>query len=155
MIPLILNAVLLSLSFATTWCAPRRSEAERQAARPVDIATLFTHPTQYVGQVVRLEGLFQGFRVTDCRFPATASRAGLTRSDWLFRTGEDCLYVTGGAPPEIDPIDPRYIGRRITLDARVIEGETGKLLLRYVEGRLLGESRQCASRRVFQAQATI
>ena len=138
----IATILLLGLSLSDTWSGSLRTEVdkgEQGPGQPNSIAELFEEPSEYVEQVVRFVGLFHGFRVTGCRFPAVASAAGLTRSDWLFRIGEDCVYVTGGAPAGVDPIDPRYTGRRVEIRARVVKSPAGKILLKLIEGRLVGE----------------
>ena len=83
------------------------------------------------GQVVWLEGTFQGWQVSGCRFPEGAVSKGRTRSDWLIRLGSDCYYVTGGFPAGLDAFDPAHIGVRISLEARPLRDEGGKLYLEY------------------------
>jgi hypothetical protein len=83
------------------------------------------------GQVVWLEGTFQGWQVSGCRFPEGAASKGRTRSDWLIRLGLDCYYVTGGFPAGLDAFDPAHIGVRISLEARPLRDEGGKLYLEY------------------------
>jgi hypothetical protein len=87
--------------------------------------------------VVTVAGLYHGFRVEGCAFPACVARASLTRSDWLLRTGGDCVYVTGGAPQGVDPFDPSFSGRRIEIRSHVVKDGDGKLRLHYLDGRLL------------------
>jgi len=84
-----------------------------------------------------MTGLFHGFRVEGCAFPECVAGSSSTRSDWLFRTGGECVYVTGGAPPGVDPINPSFAGRRIDLRAHVLAEASGKLRLHYIEARLL------------------
>ena len=104
---------------------------------PVAVADIARDPPRFVGETVRLEGVYQGFNVSACRFPDGARTTGLTRSDWLLRTGEDCLYVTGGAPPGIDPIDPSTVGRTVRVSAIVRQGEGRSLFLEFKDGALI------------------
>jgi hypothetical protein len=83
------------------------------------------------GQVVWLEGTFQGWQVSGCRFPEGAASKGRTRSDWLIRLGSDCYYVTGGFPAGLNAFDPAHIGVRILLEACPLRDEGGKLYLEY------------------------
>ena len=87
--------------------------------------------SSHEGQVVWLEGTFQGWEVSGCRFPEGAASKGRTRSDWLIRLGSDCYYVTGGFPAGLDAFDPAHIGVRISLEARPLRDEGGKLYLEY------------------------
>ena len=138
----ILAILLLPVSVSDMWTVSRKAQVENveQGPRqPDSIAELFDDLSDYLDQLIRLVGRFQGFRVGNCRFPAAASAAALTRSDWLLQTGGDCVYVTGGAPAGIDRIDPAYTGRRIEIQARVVTSPAGKVLLRFVEGRLVAE----------------
>lgn len=106
-------------------------------APPLTVSDLCGPPPLPADQSVKLTGLFHGFRVEGCAFPECVAGSSLTRSDWLFRTGGDCVYVTGGAPPGVDLIDPSFAGRPIDLQARVTQDATGKLRLHYIEARLL------------------
>ena len=90
---------------------------------------------RYVGQVVTLRGHFQGWQVAECRFPEGAANQPRTRGDWLIRTGDDCVYVTGGVPKDFDPMRPENIGRRIELEAEVMRGEDRKVYLAYRNSR--------------------
>lgn len=107
--------------------------------QPASVAEICREPSRYVGQTLVLEGVFQGFRVAECRFPDVARSRGLTRSDWLIRTDEDCLYVTGGAPQAVDLLDPELLGRRLELTARLARDDAGKLYLELVEALVLAE----------------
>lgn len=87
------------------------------------------------GQVVRLEGSFQGWKALECSFPEDAAPNGKTRSDWLIRVGPSCYYVTGGSPDGLEAYNPEHIGIRISLEARPIRNEKGKLLLEYISSK--------------------
>jgi len=137
--PILIAVVLVSISLLVASCAPGGVGAKPEPAKPQTVADLCKDPSRYVDQNVTLKGVYQGFRAAECRFPDEASGTGVTRSDWLFRTGDDCLYVTGGAPEGIDTLDQGQIGRRLEITARVSRNEAGKFFLKYVEGRLLAD----------------
>ena len=107
--------------------------AQPMAVESANAGSVFTNPAAYDGQTVRVEAVFQGYSAGDCQFAQGARTTSVTRSDWLVRQGEHCLYVTGGRPPSIDP---SAVGKRIDLGARVIEHE-GAFLLRMTEAREL------------------
>jgi hypothetical protein len=104
---------------------------------PASLAEVCAAGDRYDGRLVTLEGVFQGFRIGECSFCDAASRRATTRSDWLFRSGAECFYVTGGIPDGIDRIDPEHGGRRLELKAKVTRNDEGKLHLTYVGGRVL------------------
>ena len=95
------------------------------------IAEICAESERYVGCVVTLRGLFQNWQVAGCHFPEGAANYPRTRSDWLIRTGDDCIYVTGGMPKDLDPMKPENLGLCIELEAEVIQGEDGKVYLAY------------------------
>jgi hypothetical protein len=101
------------------------------------IAEICAESERYVGRVVTLRGLFQDWRVAECQFPEGAANYPRTRSDWLIRTGDDCVYVTGGMPKDFDPMKPENLGRRIELEAEVMQDEDGKVYLAYQNSRRL------------------
>ncbi len=119
-VPIVFVAVALSLGGVgcTQPTAPTISDGD-----------VFSNPAALAGQTVQVEGLFQGYRAGECRFAAAARPVGLTRSDWLVRRETMCLYVTGGFPPGLDPLDPAAIGQQVKLRARVIDDGDGKFLL--------------------------
>lgn len=136
---LILITVLLipSSLLLGTRCASEGGGAKPEQAKPETVADLCKEPARHVDQVVTMTGVYNGFRATDCHFPEGARSTAITRSDWLFRTGEDCLYVTGGVPSEVDRVDPGYLGRGLEITARVSRQESGGIFLHYLKGALL------------------
>jgi hypothetical protein len=111
--------------------------SDTPASGPKSFAELCEEPTRYEQQVVELEGIFQGWRIAECRFPVCASQA-ITRSDWVISNEGDCLYVTGGKPVNFDPINPESVGHRIQLEAKVVMDKDQKVYLEYFEARSFG-----------------
>ena len=101
------------------------------------IAEICAESERYVGRVVTLRGFFQDWQVTECQFPEGAANYPRTRSDWLIRTGDDCVYVTGGMPGDFDPMKPENLGLRIELEAEVMRGENGRIYLAHRNSRRL------------------
>lgn len=100
------------------------------------ISEICADPERYIGSVITLRGLFQGWHVSQCQFPkGVADTPPQTRSDWLIRTGADCIYVTGGG--DLNPIDKKNLGSRIELEAEVMWGEDRKIYLVYRSSRCL------------------
>jgi len=135
--------VPVALAFGAAACTQRPVDVDGQptagpagSAAAVD-ADVFSKPEAYVGQAVRLEALFQGYRIDQCHFAPAARSVALTRSDWLVRHEAMCLYVTGGIPAGLDPVDPGATGRQLELRARVIEDGDGKFVLKLLEARPL------------------
>jgi hypothetical protein len=107
-------------------------ERDPKQTGPKTVADLCEEPARYAGRIVVLEGVFQGWRIAGCRLLTPASPT-ITRSDWLIRTGEDCLYVTGGKPDGLDPINPSHIGRLVKLKAKVMQTHDRKVYLEYID----------------------
>lgn len=101
------------------------------------IAEMCAESERYAGHVVTLRGFFQGWQVIQCQFPRGAANIPRTRSDWLVRTGVDCVYVTGGIPEDFDPMKLENLGSRIELEAEVVRGEDRKIYLLYRNSRRL------------------
>lgn len=132
-----LNRLLVSFLLFLGTCGVAPSQPTREKLGPRTVADICEEPAGYPGQVVTLQGVFQGFSADECRFPASASPT-ITRSDWLIRTGADCLFVTGGIPAGLDPFNPDDLGRRMELEATVERKADGKIYLRYLGGKSLG-----------------
>ncbi|MDZ7301516.1 MAG: hypothetical protein ONB44_05175 [candidate division KSB1 bacterium] len=116
-------------------CGTKRG-AQHAPPSPLPIAWICNRIDQYVDQAVELEGIFLGWRGADCHFPANASNA-ITRSDWVFKNGEDCVYVTAGRPAGLDPTDMQQIGHRVQLRAAVRLTKEKKVYLEFISGKIL------------------
>jgi len=90
----------------------------------------------YADSTLTLEGQFMGWTGTECRFPPYASRQ-LTRSDWSFKVGGVCLYVTGGHPVGLDLFIDTLAGREMHLEATVRCTHDNKIYLEYKNGVLI------------------
>ncbi len=111
-----------------------RTQADELSLRT--LSQLFEKPTRYEGQVITFVGIYQGWRPLECHFSALASQS-ITRSDWLFRVDNDCLYVTGGKPHGIDPMNSTDIGRRIELKGMLMRSNDGSIYVKYLDALLL------------------
>ena len=89
----------------------------------------------YIGRVVTLKGIFQGWQKIQCQFPDEAADTPLTRSDWLIRTGADCIYVTGDIPENLNPIKVENLGILVELEAEVMLSQSKKIYLVYRKSR--------------------
>jgi hypothetical protein len=123
----------LVVPLALAGCAQRPATVEGEV--PSGGADVFADPAAFQGRTVRVEGVLHGYRVAECRFAPAARAVSLTRSDWLVRRGAGCLYVTGGVPPGVNPMNPAAAGRALELQATVIADPDGRFLLRLVEAR--------------------
>ena len=122
-----LTVVLLTITlFVSAGC--RTPQPPRT---PETIDDLYQRRDSLRDSVITLHGRFMGWKGSECVLPEYASRQA-TRSDWLFKVGEVCLYVTGGGPQDLSPMEPTSTGAAITLEARLRITEDGKLLLEYV-----------------------
>jgi hypothetical protein len=94
---------------------------------------VFSAPEAFRGREVEVEGAYLGWSSAECRFARSARDVPLTRSDWVLRGEELCLYVTGGAPDGTDPAALPVGGRRVRVRGRVIDDGAGRMLLQQTE----------------------
>jgi len=132
---------LLALALALMWLGAVQSCSHADAPQPGPaLQELNSSPgasdiSSRAGEIVHLEGSFQGWEVGGCQFAEGVASNGRTRGDWLISTGSDCYYVTGGYPPGLDAMNPEHIGVRIILDARAVRDESGKIYLEFIGAR--------------------
>ena len=80
---------------------------------PIFIGIL-SHPEDYVGKDVTVQGLYAGWSGSCLGQPPR------TRSDWMLESGNACLYVSGKSPQGTSAQPPaKGIGKRITVNGRV------------------------------------
>ncbi len=132
---IITTLLLIFVLYLVAWCVQKKPSTFKE--EDLMIADICAESERYVGRVVTLQGLFQGWQVVQCQFPGGAANIPRTRSDWLIRTGADCLYVTGGIPEDYDPMKLENLGHRIELEAEVMRGEDRKIYLAYRKSRRL------------------
>jgi hypothetical protein len=118
-------------------CGPQDTPEAPSKDEDLMIAEICAESERYVGRVVTLQGLFQDWQVAGCLFPDGAANHPRTRTDWLIRTADDCIYVAGGMPEDLDPMNPENLGCRIELEAEVMQDEDGQVYLVYRNSRRL------------------
>lgn len=138
-------AALTAMAFAAA-CSVNGTSADAEAepaasatagaSSVTDIAALTENFADSVDLAVAVRGEYRGYNAGDCRFAEGVRSAGLTRSDWLIGSGEACIYVTGGAVPGVDAIDPSFQGRMMTLNATLRVDDQGEAYLEYQDGAL-------------------
>ena len=133
---LYLAALFLSIAFhASPGC-----QSQQPLRTPETFDDVYEQREALRDSVITLTGRFMGWEGTGCTFPVYAARQA-TRSDWIFRIGDTCLYVTGGSPPDLSPMETTSSGTQITLEARIRPTSDGKLLLEYVRSRPMSQER--------------
>lgn len=97
-------------------------------------------PTTYANRSLVLRGVFKGWRVNECKLPQCAGPS-MTRSDWLFGSNTECLYVTGARPRVdwLDPVNSDAIDSAIELQAIVQITKDGHVILLYEDAHPVGE----------------
>lgn len=75
---------------------------------PSDISSIIEYPEGYIGEEMVIEGLFMGWKGA----PGTPP---VTRSDWVISNGIDSIYVTGGFPMGLNPVEAEDIGTEISI----------------------------------------
>ena len=92
---------------------------------------VYQYRETYHDSLITLTGRFMGWEGGECIFPSYAASQE-TRSDWIFKIGDSCLYVTGGGPPDVSPMEGTGVGKQIRLDAHLRITPDNRLLLEYV-----------------------
>jgi hypothetical protein len=128
------GAVLAPLALALLLSACTHG-ARDAAPAPGDV---FSDPAAFRGRVVEVEGTYLGWSAAECRFAGSARGVSLTRSDWVLRGEEHCLYVTGGAPEGLDPAAGAAAEQRVRVRGRVIDDGAGRMLLQQIEALPVG-----------------
>jgi hypothetical protein len=121
-------AVLVAILGTLTLGGCRASRSS-QSIETID--DLFENRLAYRDSLITLTGSFMGWQGGQCDFPSYAAPQE-SRSDWIFKVGDQCLYVTGGRPSGLSPAEEQAVGARIRLDARLKFASDGRLLLQYV-----------------------
>jgi hypothetical protein len=114
-------------------------EQDSSAATPAEVASvaqLAADAPRYLGRMVELRGTFLGFQVADCNFPKGVRALSITRSDWGLKTGFDCIYVSGGFPAGIDPIDTSAVHREAKVNGMVMADSSKLIYLKLVSAEL-------------------
>ena len=122
-----LPAVLLSLASLTTPAC----QTSRPPRAPETFDDVYEHRESLRDSVITLHGAYMGWNGSECVFPAYAALQA-TRSDWILKIGETCLYVTGGSPPGLSAMEETPAGQRVSLEVRVRVNPGGRILLEYV-----------------------
>jgi len=112
-------------------CHASRNAAENE--NTVTLSSLAKKSAQYEGKEIHLEGFYLGWNHNDCRFPASFSSLQITRSDWTFRDGKRCCFVTGGIPAGLNTLPDHPIPVKLTAKVR---NKDSKIYLEYVSSQL-------------------
>ncbi|GEM_PF-3144790 len=106
-------------------------QTSKPGRAPQTLDELYEYREAYRDSLITLDGSFMGWQGGECVFPPYAAPQE-SRSDWTFKLGNQCLYVTGGRPPDMSPMEGTGVGRQIRLDARLRITPDGRLLLEFV-----------------------
>jgi len=98
---------------------------------PETLDELYQYRESYRDSLITLTGNFMGWQGSTCIFPSYAASQE-SRSDWIFKIVDKCVYVTGGTPTAVSPMEGVGVGIRIRLDARLRITPGSRLLLEYV-----------------------
>jgi len=93
------------------------------------LSSIARKPAKYEGQTVQLEGFYLGWKHAECSFPKAFSSIQLTRSDWVFSDGKRCCFVTGSAPPGLDPASSLPVSVKLTA---TVKRKDSKIYLEFV-----------------------
>jgi hypothetical protein len=96
----------------------------------ISLDELAATPDKYIGKTIEIEGIFLGYSGTNCSFDEKFSMQ-LTRSDWILGNDENCIYVTGGAPTGLNPMDAADKGKKTKISCLVKLTGSKKIILEY------------------------
>lgn len=88
------------------------------------IADIIAHPDQYADRQVEIVGYYRGWDL----LKEVQGTPPVTRSDWVIADNSGAIYVTGGAPQNLDPASPQDAQKVIRLMAAVEQNENGVYL---------------------------
>ena len=95
------------------------------AARISDIiGKINSQPGQYLSQQVEIVGYFRGWDL----LKEVKEAPPVTRSDWVIADNSGAIYVTGNAPPNLNPASAQDTKKVIRLVATVEQNENGVYL---------------------------
>lgn len=128
------NRVVISLAVIAitgAFLAFPGCQTSKPSGAPETLDDLYQYRETYRDSIITLTGNFMGWQGSTCTFPPYAAPQE-SRSDWIFRIGDKCVYVTGGIPPAVSPMEGVGVGIQIRLDARLRITPGSQLLLEYV-----------------------
>lgn len=88
------------------------------------VATILSQPDSYLGQQVEIVGYFRGWDL----LREVKRSSPVTRSDWVIADQSGAIYVTGIAPPNLDPASLKDTDKLIRLVATVGQNQNGVFL---------------------------
>jgi len=95
------------------------------AARISDIiGKIISQPDQYLSQQVEIVGYFRGWDL----LKEVKGSPPVTRSDWVIADNSGAIYVTGNAPPNLNPASRQDTNKVIHLVATVEQNQNGVYL---------------------------
>jgi hypothetical protein len=118
---------LLLLSACKTTKVPAESIAEE------GLSAISASPTTYEGKQVDLDGRYLGFTHAECNFPSNFLSLQLTRSDWVFKEGKWCCFVTGSLPSGLSPMEQKQVPVHLRATVR-LKGE--KIYLEFISATI-------------------
>ena len=126
--------LLLILTGLIITCSTNRCAKEDLGT--LTVANICKNSGTCEGEEFTLRGEFLGWSGSDCVFPDNAS-AGITRSDWIFRDGTGCIYVSGGKIAQLDPFEKNNVGTQISIRVIPRLGPDQKMYLEFISGTIV------------------
>ncbi|MDF1549174.1 MAG: hypothetical protein P1P88_15215 [Bacteroidales bacterium] len=96
---------------------------------------LIENPGKFLGKIIELEGNYLGWSGSGCNYIQNYAHQ-ITRSDWTFRdTDGNCIFVTGGKPVFLSPLENEDNEKKIKLIAKLREDKENKFYLEFVSAK--------------------
>jgi len=126
-----LTVSIVALAIAIGCLSSPGCQTSNPIRAPETFDDVFQSREIYRDSLITLKGYYMGWQGGKCVFPSYAAPQE-SRSDWIFMIGDSCMYVTGGEPPDVSPMEGTGVGSQIRLDARLRIKPDNRLLLEYV-----------------------
>ncbi len=107
--PRILSLLLILLPVS---CSARYPEKVPIDPQGIGVKDIYAHP-EWTGRIVRICGRYMGWSACD------ANTSMVTRSDWVLKDSTGCIFVTGGSPKWLYPLNNNATGSFVCIRARI------------------------------------
>jgi len=129
---LILIQIVLGILLSTTLGCKTNAVVSSSAVYKVGLQYMSENPGKFLGKITELEGTYLGWSGAGCNYISNHAPQ-ITRSDWTFRDSEgNCIFVMGGKPDFLNPMENSDTGKKIRLSAKLREDKDNKLYLQFV-----------------------
>lgn len=127
----VISFVLIFWVFSSSGCRTNQVSGST-AFENLNLKYLSENSEKFLGKIVELEGNYLGWSGSGCNYIQNHAHQ-ITRSDWTFSDNDSaCIFVTGGKPDFLNPLENDDNGKKIMLIAKLRKNEENKIYLEFV-----------------------